>query len=57
MDYLTLPYYTTLEARGKGIEAILREKDRELYDHRYQPHLQQWRFQSLQQNNQEIQIN
>lgn len=31
MKYLTFLDYTTLEARGKGIEAKLREKDRELY--------------------------
>ena len=32
MKYLTFLDYTTLEARGKGIEAKLREKDRELHD-------------------------
>jgi len=32
MKYLTFLDYTTLEARGKGIEAKLREKDRELQD-------------------------
>ena len=32
MKYLTFLDYTTLEARGNGIEAKLREKDRELHD-------------------------
>ncbi|MGH9987887.1 MAG: tyrosine-type recombinase/integrase, partial [Nitrososphaeraceae archaeon] len=32
MKYLTFLDYTTIEARGKGIEAKLREKDRELHD-------------------------
>jgi hypothetical protein len=30
MKYLTFLDYTTLEARGKSIEANLREKDREI---------------------------
>jgi hypothetical protein len=30
MKYLTFLDYMTLEARGKGIEAKLREKDREM---------------------------
>jgi hypothetical protein len=30
MKYLTFLDYTTLEARGKGIEANLQEKDREI---------------------------
>lgn len=32
MKYLTFLDYSTLEARGRGIEAKLREKDRELHD-------------------------
>lgn len=32
MKYLRFLDYTTLEARGKTIEAKLREKDRELHD-------------------------
>ena len=31
MKYLTFLDYTTLEARGKGIEAKVQEKDREIY--------------------------
>jgi integrase len=54
MKYLTFLDYTTLEARGKGIEARLREKDRELHDmkERYESEIESIREETNQKFNQ-----
>lgn len=54
MKYLTFLDYTTLEARGKGIESKLREKDRELQDikEKYESEIQSIREETNQKFNQ-----
>lgn len=54
MKYLTFLDYTTLEARGKGIEAKLREKDRELNDmkEKYESEIESIREETNQKFNQ-----
>ena len=54
MKYLTFLDYTTLEAGGKGIEAKLREKDRELHDmkERYESEIESIREETNQKFNQ-----
>lgn len=54
MKYLTFLDYTTLEARGKGIEAKLREKDRELHDmkEKYESEIESIREETNQKFNQ-----
>jgi integrase len=54
MKYLTFLDYTTIEARGKGIEAKLKEKDRELQDmkEKYEGELESIREETNQKFNQ-----
>jgi integrase len=54
MKHLTFLDYTTLEARGKGIEAKLREKDRELHDmkEKYESEIESIREETNQKFNQ-----
>jgi len=54
MKYLTFLDYSTLEARGKGIEAKLREKDRELHDmkEKYESEIESIREETNQKFNQ-----
>jgi hypothetical protein len=54
MKYLTFLDYTTLEARGRGIEVKLREKDRELQDmkERYESEIESIREETNQKFNQ-----
>jgi integrase len=54
MKYLTFLDYTTFEARGKGIEAKLREKDRELHDmkEKYESEIESIREETSQKFNQ-----
>jgi hypothetical protein len=54
MRYLTFLDYTTLEARGKGIEAKLKEKDRELQDmkEKYESEIESIREETNQKFNQ-----